>query len=424
MIETGPKTEMTSLSTSFFPPAPDKSATHNALSYEPARPPEVLGEKKSGSRRDLVLDFLRGVAIFMMVTDHLLIVSGYSYFTRERIGVVTGAEFFVLISGVLIGHIYKQKITSLGFLVAAKVLLGRAAQLYVVCLAIVAGVFLFSLIPNVDTRLITPWGGYNLREAINVAGFFKVLTHTLMLKCGPVRMNVIGIYVVLMAGAPIAIWILHKGYARTLLVVSGLAWAINLYFQARLIGTVFDSVFRVASWQFLFVLGIVAGYYRQQIRDLIYSPRGKVLLYIMAAACVAFCLFALNNPDKDLGLAEKARLHWIPSTTYKGIYDGYFSRRVIGPGRMLNVICLFTMCYVVLQRLWKPVNRAVGWFFVTIGQASLYVYILHVFLLQALYQWEPFQGENIFVNTITTTVVLLALWYMTKRRMLFWLIPR
>jgi len=388
-------------------------------------PPSALSERKGGSRRDLVLDFLRGVAIFAMVSDHLLIVSGFSYITRERVGVVTGAEFFVLISGVLIGHIYKQKIQSLGFKAAANALLLRAAQLYLVCLAIVVGVFLFSLIPNVNTTLITPWGWLNLKQAIQMVGVKSVVLHTLLLKCGPVRMNVIGIYVVLLGGAPIAMWIASKGYTKALLLVSGLTWAINLYFQARVIGTPFDNVFRVMSWQFLFVIGIVAGYHRQAIRDLLYSRTGKYLLYLLGAACIAFCLFALNNPDPEkMALSDSARLHWIPEELRSQIYTKLFLRKVIGPGRLVNVICLFTIGYVLLQRYWKPVNKALGWFFVTVGQASLYVYILHVFLLQCLYQWSLFRGDDILINTIATTLVLLLLWYMTKKKVLFWLIPR
>jgi len=381
-----------------------------------------LSERKAGAQRDLVLDFLRGLAVFSMVTDHLLFVSGFSYLTRERVGVVTGAEFFVLISGVLIGHIYRQKIAKYGFKPPAVALLKRAFQLYWVCVAIVVGVFLFSLIPSVNTKLYTPWGMYNLYDAVQLVGWWKVLTHSLLLKCGPLRMNVIGIYVVLMAAAPIAMWFLTKSQTKLLLLLSGLAWLINLKFQFRMSTTVFDSVFRVLSWQFLFVIGMAAGYHRQYIRESLYSSRGRVLLVALGVLSVVFCIFAIHNPRMDL--AESARLHWISEDTFNQIYERYFTRKTVAPGRLLNVLALFTVGYMCLQRFWTNANKWFGWFFVTIGQASLYVYILHVFILQGVYQLPWFNQNNILINTFATASVLLLLWGMTKRRILFWLIPR
>jgi len=377
---------------------------------------------RAGGSRDLILDFLRGLAIFSMVTDHLLFVSGFSYLTRERIGVVTGAELFVLISGVLIGHLYKQKIAKFGFKAAAMGLLRRAAQLYVVCLAIIVGVFLFSLIPGVDTKLATPWGMFNLRGVIHSYGMLRTIQHILLLKCGPLRMNVIGIYVVLMAGAPIALWMLTRGRGKLLLLLSGFAWVANLKFEARLSNTLFDSVFRVVSWQFLFVIGMIAGYHRVQLREFLLSTRGRLLLLAAAVLCVGFCLFALHNPDMDL--SDTARLHLIPDHVFKRIYETFFSRKVLSPGRMVNVICLFSVGYVFLREFWPLIDKWFGWFFVTIGQASLYVYILHVFLLQGVYQLPWFDEGNVWINTAGTTGVLLLLWGMTKKKVLFWLIPR
>ncbi len=357
-----------------------------------------------------------------MVTDHLLFTSGYSYLTRERVGVVTGAEFFVLISGVLIGHLYKQKISRVGFTQAAGALIRRAVQLYFVCIAIVFGVFLFSLIPGVDTKLATPWGMYNLRGAIHDYGIFKTIGHSLMLKCGPLRMNVIGVYVVLLAGAPIAMWLLTRGRTMLLLILSGLAWAVNLKLQARVSHTLFDSVFRVVSWQFLFVIGMTAGYHRKQLRDFLLTSRGKLSLFLAAIICALLCVFALHNPNMEL--ADAARLHWIPKTTFEKVYKAFFSRKVLAPGRILNVICLFGVGYVVIREYWAFVNKWAGWFFVTIGSASLYVYILHVFLLQGIYQIPYFNEENLVLNTVSATAVMLLLWGMTKKKVLFWLIPR
>ncbi len=390
---------------------------------EPKPQPVPAVEAKAEKLRDLPLDFIRGVAIFFMVTDHLLFVSGYSFFTRERFGMVTGAEIFVLISGVLIGHLYKFKILKRGFKSASVGLLRRAIQLYTVCLSLSVSVFLFSLIPHVNTKLWTTGGGMmNLREAIHFFGWKHLIIQTLLLHNGPLRMNVIGLYVILLGAAPIAMWFLVKGRGGLLLLASGLVWAINLKLEARVIATSFDNVFRVLSWQFLFVIGMVAGYYREAIKAFFSTKHGKWVTIGVITLAAVMCFIALNNPDT--GLPTWARLHVLSHHQFHRIYQKLFSRKTLAPGRMLNVLCLFSVAYIALKTYWPYAQKTMGWFFVTIGQASLYVYILHAIILQAVYQIHGLDNEHVLLNTAVATGVLFMLWFMTRKKLLFWLIPR
>lgn len=64
-----------------------------------------------------------------------------------------------------------------------------------------------------------------------------------------------------------------------------------------------------------------------------------------------------------------------------------------------------------------PINRVFGWFFITLGQASLYVFILHVYVLLFIYNIPIFHGltasyisGNIWVNTLGHTLAMAILW--------------
>jgi len=78
----------------------------------------------------------------------------------------------------------------------------------------------------------------------------------------------------------------------------------------------------------------------------------------------------------------------------------------------------------MLSYLWKPINKLFGWFFIPIGQASLYVFILHVFACIAIANFTWFGGDNIWVNTLGHTLVFLFMWLMVRYKVLFNVIPR
>src|SRR5512140_3466367 len=87
-------------------------------------------------RRDLRLDLLRGCAVLVMVVDHFggsswlyLITGNNNFFT-------SGAEAFVLISGMVVGIVYGAMARRDGLRVAARKALERALTLYKLTIAL------------------------------------------------------------------------------------------------------------------------------------------------------------------------------------------------------------------------------------------------------------------------------------------------
>lgn len=62
------------------------------------------------SSRDTRIDMLRGVAIVFVVVNHVGLTSMFQLLAQETIGVVSGAELFVLLSGAVLGLIYGPQV--------------------------------------------------------------------------------------------------------------------------------------------------------------------------------------------------------------------------------------------------------------------------------------------------------------------------
>ncbi|NBO20900.1 MAG: hypothetical protein EBU97_02885, partial [Rhodobacteraceae bacterium] len=60
--------------------------------------------------------------------------------------------------------------------------------------------------------------------------WWQLLKQTLLLQIGPHQFQVMGLYVLVIAGAPAVLWGLHRGYWRGVLCVSLTVYLLNLWF--------------------------------------------------------------------------------------------------------------------------------------------------------------------------------------------------
>lgn len=63
------------------------------------------------------------------MVNHIEIFSAFNLLTWERIGVVSGAEGFVILAGVVLGSVHGKKIREAGLGASASALLDRALEL-------------------------------------------------------------------------------------------------------------------------------------------------------------------------------------------------------------------------------------------------------------------------------------------------------
>src|SRR5512135_647593 len=165
-------------------------------------------------KRDLRLDLLRGFAVLVMVVDHFGGSSWLYLITGNNNLFTSGAEAFVLISGMVVGIVYGAIAKRQGLAAAAKKALQRAWTLYkltvVLTLAFAAVSDYFQL----------PWA-----KGVDIGNPFEFTFNVIILHETYYLADIPLMYTLLMAAAPIGLYFLYKGRTDLLVVGSWLVWA-------------------------------------------------------------------------------------------------------------------------------------------------------------------------------------------------------
>lgn len=354
----------------------------------------------------------------IVVLAHLEVPSVLHLLTKERFGVFSAPELFILISGILVGLIYHARIDRLGWKKTVGLLLRRAAQLYLISLGVSAGVYLLRFIPAIDATVLSTFTEASSGTVYDLyanpdGSAFSFLLNKLTLRSGPGQFIIIGLYVVLMAIAPVILWLLKRRLFWLLALLSGSAYVIAYNDHTRLLPSQFENAFSLLAWQLLFVAGVSAGFHWDTIKTRA-RPLSAWLMGLLAVLVLGFMLFSLNNPWIDV--PGNVRLTWIDAERFTDIYRGWFSRVYLGPGRVVNALIVVAFGYLLLTHLWKPVNRVAGWFFLPVGQASLFVFVIHLGFVLLFDQIDLFRKGNIWINALGSVVVLLAIWSIVRLR--------
>jgi hypothetical protein len=218
-------------------------------------------------RRDLRIDFLRGLAMTCVIVDHSKMSSLLSWFSYERFWIVTAAEVFVVLSGIVLGMVYGRKLVRSGWLVVVRGLSRRALTLYTAFLAVTLSILIISL-AGIDVSSLLTWDNGNVGFewfldpwTMNAAAWRDVA----LMRCGPWAFQIVGLYVWLVAAAVPCLIALHFAGWRPVLAVS---WSLYLWYRIAphaLTTGQFETSFPILAWQLLFVHGLVIGYYRERM---------------------------------------------------------------------------------------------------------------------------------------------------------------
>src|SRR5271155_2758918 len=158
--------------------------------------------------RDLRLDFLRGLGLWMIFLDHIPD-DVVGWLTLRNYGFSDAAEFFVFISGYLAGYIYGPIIQAGNFLAATKRLLVRAWHLYI------AHILLFLVFTAQIARAARKFDNPMYKDEFNVANFLahpdELIWQALSLPFNPVALNLLPLFIALMVASPLMLWsLVHR----------------------------------------------------------------------------------------------------------------------------------------------------------------------------------------------------------------------
>lgn len=379
--------------------------------------------------RDLIIDSIRGLAVLSFIANHIEVFSAYSLLFWERVGVVSGAEGFVLLSGVVIGTTYKGLVMELGWRAAILKLLRRAAQLWRVNVVVIFVVALLSVL-HVNVREIVAYIDHD--DAGQVYSLYPEpgtppvawVMLALRLKIGPAQIQILGLYVCLLLLTPLALFLMSKRRTLVMLAFSWLTYLCYQWHPIKVTGCMFEDAFPLMAWQLLYFHGQAIGYYRQDVFDFVRSPKGRFALGIVGVLGVTFWFWALNAPD--IVIPRFAKFTLISPALYTQVYGKFMIKSSLGILRVLDDFCVFTLLYALQARCWRSFDQVLGWLLVPLGQASLYVFIVHVFFIAFIGSVVPFGYEHphFWFNTAMVSLTILLIWVMVRYRVFFAWIPR
>jgi hypothetical protein len=218
----------------------------------------IMAEQdKVSVERDVRLDLFRGIGLWMIFLDHIPH-DVVSWLTLRNYGFSDAAEFFVFISGYLAGFIYGPIIKAGHFLSALKRLWKRAMEMYV------AHIMLFLIFTAQIARTVRRFDNPLYEDEFNVHNFLEhpdiLIGQALTLRYKPVNLDVLPLYITLIATAPFMLWAMVRRPNLTLLA------SVILYIFARIFDWNFASYppgstwyFNPFAWQMLFIFAAWCG---------------------------------------------------------------------------------------------------------------------------------------------------------------------
>lgn len=311
-------------------------------------------------RRDHRVDALRGLALLMMLTDHVYS-DWLNRLTMRNFGFADAADIFVLLAGyasyLAYGRLIMRPPPAGGWRVAIHRIVTRCVRLYLFQL-----ILLFFYIAL--TRL------WRLRWDVPIDFLEPELSHgfdwllaVVTLQALPDMVNILPIYILFLLSFPLMFWLLRRS-PYLLLAGSFVLWALVNLDPAINLPNVIDSdgwYFDPFAWQFIFAIGVLLAFMvHRRGGNLTISGRSRSLcvavLIIGVIECFPYQLYHL--PDLRLfhlrALADKSSL---------------------GPLRIMDVLAIFIL---VQSSSWctRFASSSPGQILAVMGRHSLEVFCL------------------------------------------------
>lgn len=349
--------------------------------------------------------------MFVIIIDHLLrSFNLWELFTGRGAQWVSAAEGFFFVSGIMIGMVRGRKMVERPIKEVFKRCWQRAGTLYLWSIGLTS---LYCIIALHFTGSPGLKPGYFTGSA----GHFLLKTLSLQFSYG--WADFLTFYSVYLFFAPFAIWALRNKLWQLVLAGSLFAWV--------------QTSGEMGGWQIVFFSGVICGFYKDEIENFFlgFSIRTRrilaTLIYLVTAVTLALSVFFTTlaeeygrpgSSGKLLGFdVAKARDYSIE------VLRPHFDKISMQPARLILFFIWFCALYILVKRFEASIVKYLGWFLLTLGQNSLYVYIISSLPLFFNKIIIP-DGQPWYINTLMGTALLAAVWFATKKRFLFGFIPR
>lgn len=343
------------------------------------------------------LDFIRGLLLCVIITDHLFRFPNIFELVTGRGQLwVSAAEGFFLISGLLVGVVYRTKIYSSTRQVFQK-LWRRAISLYLT--SIILTLFFTYVGQFIPSEFLKPglW-----HESVT-----SLIINTLTLKYTYGWADFLNYYSVFMFFAPFGLLLVSRKKTWGLLLLSSLIWLNR------------GSSFYL-SWQILFFLSLTLGFHLNQLVSrfsLLKTTTKKFLVGFCAGTTITSLIFSV--------LSVFVVKFPLVQTTFIDLNNHLqivFDKNTLGPGRVILSLFWFTSVILLINHFEIKIPSSVYRLFASMGKNSLFVYCLHALILFPINYFLP-KETNYFQNTLITSGVIASVLLITlfKKEVSGWL---
>jgi hypothetical protein len=318
------------------------------------------------AERDLRLDFFRGLALIFIFIDH---VPGnfFANFTVKNFGFADAAEIFIFISGYAAALAFGKSFARAGYREGTRRVAKRIGEIYV------AHVVLLIVCVGGIALAARAFENPLYYEYINLVPFafepFEAIWRALALNHHLIYLNILPLYIVLLAWVPALVWLLERHLAL------GLGASLLLYGLANFAGLNLPSYpnddgwfFNPFAWQILFTIGFILG---GRARRGLPLPRSRWL--IGAAALYAAFAFIVIAPWTKIALFEGLRL--VP-----GDLLAPMNKTTLSPWRLAHILALAYLVAVLVRPDARWLGRAWARGVICCGRSSLDIFTLGTIL--------------------------------------------
>lgn len=338
-------------------------------------------------KRDLRLDAIRGIAVLVMLINHLGGDESWLYaLTGNDNFFISAAEPFVFISGMVMGIAYARVIRGQGILPAVTKALRRVLLLY----ALTVGVGLVFALTSLQFDL--PWAPHWTADGL---GDFVLSIVTLQRTY--YLTDILLLYTLLVAAAVPALLLLARGYWW---VVLGGTWALWGAWQRwphrfDLPWHIADNdIFHFAPWQVLFFTALVIGYHRSSVERLLAKGwsmparaaeriklrRSGRIRAVVSHSALAPTVLVVTGIVVVSAILLYQWVRYTPGSLDDLTLARMFEKAGMRPGRLVAFVPFMLFAFALLTVAWQPIKAAAGWLLLPLGQSALPAFTLHLFV--------------------------------------------
>lgn len=364
-------------------------------------------------RRIYELDLLRGFFICVIILDHLQFwPSPLQYVTGQGRLWVSAAEGFFLISGLLIGYLRAYKGMSTPLIDLTKLLLKRAALLYIWGVGITFAVISLSVLMPGDGALLPKLP--TLEQASSMPVYLWNVFTTML---SSDWIYFLRLYAIMLAVTPLFLWLIRIGKWWIGAIVS-----LSIYSFSLLTG--FEEA--ALQWQVFFFGAAFIGWKLETILAWLRArPRIRTgfIISLIFVTLVTMVLSYFMVHGWKVVESPNAPISRDAYVSVRMSVDPWFSNNPMVPARVGLAFVWFGGLLALFHVIRPWLLKYAGWLLMPFGQSSLTAYCLQALVLIPIVTFVPLTA-NFWLNGLIGVLVILLFAGLIRLRAVRKVFPR